>query len=350
MQKTYYARKNIVYLEVLRIVAIWGVLFNHTNTKGFYLFAVTTNKLDYALSLLLSVLCKMAVPLYFMISGYLLLGKKESFSEILKKRIVRYALVIAGASLLTYAVDILARKESFSIREYVKTVYRGDIGTYWFLYAYLGLMLMLPFFHGVANILSKTTIYYLIGLKLLLRGILPAAVFILLGYSMSPALDVILLEDSVFFFLIGFYFGSSENFYDSRKVRIICRSASVVCVIATCCMLYYEYCVTGEYTEKFLEVFLPVVCITVFCEVRYCLERRPLGDRLQKAIFFVGDKTFGIYLLEPIFRICIGETWNSLTKGFLPLPASILWCLLIFGAGLFVTWLLKLIPFVRKLI
>lgn len=350
MDKACDKRENIVYLEVLRIIAMLGVLFNHTNTKGFFLFATTANPFDYAISLLLSILCKMSVPLFFMISGYLLLGKKESFQELLKKRIVRYALVIAGASLLTYTVDSFFQNEPFSIRELAKIIYRGDIGTYWFLYAYLGLMLMLPFLRGIAGVLSQTTVYYLIGLKLLLRGLLPMVIFVLLGHSMSPALDVIMLEDSIFYFLIGFYFGTTERFYHSAKMRILCRCISCFCIITTCCMLYYEYKVTGVYMENFLGVLLPLVCISVFCEVRHCLEHTEFPNKLRSAILFVGDKTFGVYLLEPVFRICLGETWNHLMEGFPPLPVSLLWCLCIFGMGILVTWLIKLIPFMRKLV
>ncbi len=350
MEKAYDKRKNIVYLEVIRIVAILGVLFNHTNTKGFFLFATTTNKFDYVISMLLSVLCKMSVPLFFMISGYLLLGKQESFSEVIKKRIVRYALVIAAASMLTYVADCFFRKELFSIRELVKIIYRGDIGTYWFLYSYLGLMLMLPFLRGIVGALSRTTVYYLVGLKILLRGLLPMVIFILLGYAMSPALDVIMLEDSVFYFLIGFYFGTTENLYNSTRKRILCRGISCFCIITTCCMLYYEYKATGAYTENFLGVLLPLVCISVFCETRHCLENTEFPDKLRKGILFVGDKTFGVYLLEPIFRICIGESWNHLTEGFPPLLTSFLWCFLIFGAGILITWLIKLTPFMRKLV
>lgn len=350
MENTTDKRKNIVYLEFLRIIAIWGVLFNHTNTRGFYLFAATENKVDYGISIVLSVLCKMAVPLFFMISGYLLLGKKESFREVAQKRIFRYALVIAAAATAAYMADCLCRGASFSIRELIKIIYRGDFGTYWFLYTYLGLMLMLPFLRGMAGVLSARTAYYLVGLKMVLGGLMPVALFLVLGYSMSPALQVTMLEDSVFYFLAGFYFGTDCGVYRNRKVRITCRILSGICVVATCFMLYYEHKVTGVYTERFLGLLLPIVCITVFCEAGRCAENRKHSERLQKIILFAGDKTLGIYLLEPIFRMCIGEKWNRLTEGFPPLPSSLLWCLLIFGMGILVTWVLKLLPFVRKLI
>lgn len=345
-----YKKKDIVYLEVLRIAAIIGVLFNHTNKSGFFLFAETANKADYVVSLVLSVLCKMSVPLFFMISGFLLLGKKETFSEVMKKRVVRYGLVIVLAVLLTYTLTALYRKESFSVRELVKTVYRGDIGTYWFLYAYLGLMLMLPFLRGIAGVLSKTTVYYLVLLRILCKGILPAAIFVLLGYDMSPALYILLLEDSLFYFLTGYYFGTADNPLNPCKVRAACWCLSGVSVAVSCFMTYYEYRVTGNYTENFLDNFLPVVCITLFCTMRHCFGRIKIPDRIKKVILFLGDKTFGIYLLEPVFRLYFSGLWKQLTDNLSPLSASLVWCLLLFGVGVLVVWLLKCIPVVRKLI
>ncbi len=345
-----YKKKDIVYLEVLRIAAIIGVLFNHTNKSGFFLFAETANKAEYVISLVFSVLCKMSVPLFFMISGFLLLGKKESFAEVIKKRVVRYGLVIVLSVLFTYTLTALYQKENFSVRELVKAIYRGDIGTYWFLYAYLGLMLMLPFLRGITSVLSKTTVYYLLLLRILCRGLLPAVMFVLLGYDMSPALYILLLEDSLFYFLTGYYFGTADNPLSVGWVRAACWCASGVSVALSCFMTYYEHKVTGNYTENFLENFLPVVCITLFCTMRYSFGHIKISDRLKKVILFLGDKTLGIYLLEPVFRLYFSGFRTQLTDNFPPLTASILWCILIFGAGVLAVWLLKCIPAVRKLI
>lgn len=349
MTEQYKKKKDIVFLEVLRIVAIIGVLFNHTNKAGFFLFAETANKAEYVVSLVLSVLCKMSVPLFFMISGYLLLGKKESFAQVVKKRIVRYGLVIVIAVLFTYTFTVLYQKGTFSIREMAKAIYRGDIGTYWFLYAYLALMLMLPFLRGIVSVLSKTTVYYLVILRILCRGLLPVVIFVLLGYDMSPALHILLLEDSLFYFLIGFYFGTADNPLSAGKTRAVCWCASGVGVALSCFMTYYEYKVTGNYTENFLDNFLPIVCITLFCTMR-CFQHIKLSDRLKKVILFLGDKTLGIYLLEPALRLYLGGLWKQLAGSLPPLCASFLWCFLLFGIGVLVVWLLKCIPVVRKMI
>ena len=57
---------------------------------------------QYAVSFFLSLVCKAAVPLFYMVSGALLLGKNESFGELARKRILRIVAVIVIFSLLYY--------------------------------------------------------------------------------------------------------------------------------------------------------------------------------------------------------------------------------------------------------
>ena len=76
------AGKRTVYLDFIRILAIYMVLFNHTRTSGFVLFTVRRGSFFYPFYLFNAILIKSAVPLFFMVSGALLLGKEESYSQI----------------------------------------------------------------------------------------------------------------------------------------------------------------------------------------------------------------------------------------------------------------------------
>ena len=54
-----------VYLDALRLFAILCVLFNHTNTRGFAIFTIRTESLLFPFYLFCAVLCKVAVPLFW---------------------------------------------------------------------------------------------------------------------------------------------------------------------------------------------------------------------------------------------------------------------------------------------
>lgn len=76
---------KLIHIEILRILAIFFVLFIHTGNSGFTLYAVQESTVSTALCLSMAMIAKTAVPLFFMISGALLLGKDETVAQLYKK-------------------------------------------------------------------------------------------------------------------------------------------------------------------------------------------------------------------------------------------------------------------------
>lgn len=63
-------------IELMRILACFFVIYNHTGVQGFYLFSLyDSSSSTYLMGLFLSVFCKFAVPIFFAISGALLLDR-----------------------------------------------------------------------------------------------------------------------------------------------------------------------------------------------------------------------------------------------------------------------------------
>ena len=62
-------KSKMVHLEVIRILAVCLVVFNHTD--GYFLYFTTTDHpITYLVSLFFSVLCRINVPLFFMVSVF----------------------------------------------------------------------------------------------------------------------------------------------------------------------------------------------------------------------------------------------------------------------------------------
>lgn len=74
-------KSKILYLEALRILSIFFVIFNHTASNGFFLFSTyKSTDIQYWVYLFISIFCKFSVPMFFAISGALMLGKDENES------------------------------------------------------------------------------------------------------------------------------------------------------------------------------------------------------------------------------------------------------------------------------
>ena len=93
-----------------------------------------------------------AVPIFLMISGMLLLGKDESIGFIWKKRIPKYVAILLVFSLIFYTLNSIHYNREFSIMELLICVYsKGVLIPYWFLYAYITFLILLPFIRKMAR-------------------------------------------------------------------------------------------------------------------------------------------------------------------------------------------------------
>ena len=126
-----------LHLEVLRILAIMLVLFHHTEGRGFVLF-LQREGFSRSIYLLLSILCEIAVPIFFMISGALLLKKEESIKDILCKRVLRFIIVLFAITVIYRFYDLLVNdKPTGGFMGIVNAfVNNAASGALWYMYSY----------------------------------------------------------------------------------------------------------------------------------------------------------------------------------------------------------------------
>lgn len=87
--------KRILYLDILKVIAVAGVIFNHM-----YWFIPASNDFYITVRFLLFSIVKPAVPIFIMVTGALMLGRKSSYKEIFTKRIPRVVIAFLIASII----------------------------------------------------------------------------------------------------------------------------------------------------------------------------------------------------------------------------------------------------------
>lgn len=115
-----------------------------------------------------------------MASGALLLkvkGNNNDTDEMWKlvKRIGKYLVVLLIFSFIQYLYKISRGTfEAIGIVNFLKYIYTAPIHfSYWFIYAYLGYLIMLPFTRKIACGISKLQFQYLLFVMMLFMYILP---------------------------------------------------------------------------------------------------------------------------------------------------------------------------------
>lgn len=146
--------ERVIYIDLLRIVACLMVIFNHTNERGFYRYVSDTPGSFWSIwNLIFSIACKSAVPIFFMISGAMLLDKEESLN-VTYKRICKFLVDLILFSLAYFWGDSYLEGRDFCIRDVLGTIIQNNYWHLWYLYAYIALIVTLPFLRNFAKSVS----------------------------------------------------------------------------------------------------------------------------------------------------------------------------------------------------
>lgn len=342
--------KKQTYLEVIRILALICIIFNHTGEYGYLLFQTTGNEALRILSICVSNFCKIGVPLFFMISGALLLPKQESLKDLFLKRILRLVVVLVLFSFIYYIRLYLQHPEyGFSLFFFVKLIYAEPFITpFWFLYSYLAFLLMLPLLRRMVKTMSEQDfLYFGIGAFLLLFLIkIPEYVF-----ESSINISIPLLTTNILFPLLGYYiaYHLPEGF-TCRKNHLMLLLLFFINSFCCIAMTLYDFSRKGSFAVVFIEEFTLIPAFTIFYFIKYLWSGKTEKAGAEKIILYIGGCTFCTYLFEEMLRI---DIFMKLLDKRQPSGMSLLLCIPYIAAilctGVFISTILKRIPVVRWL-
>ena len=160
------AKARAAFLDFLRILAAFLVIVNHTNSYVFKTLTPVDSQWHW--SILWYYVSKTAVPLFIMISGACLLGKRDSYAK-MGRRILRTVLALVLASYLYFLWDAWVNyglwPRAVNFGALFGKIWRGEITDgFWYLPLYLGLLLTLPLWQRMASAMEKRDYEYLMAL------------------------------------------------------------------------------------------------------------------------------------------------------------------------------------------
>ena len=355
-------KRNLLHIELIRIIAAYFVIFNHTNDRGFFLFSVyERGSLQYWVYMIFSVFCKISVPLFFMIAGALLLKKDRGLKEIWPK-IARMLEALVIFTVIAYVgLGIRNGEETFSIGDYIEKLYTNQISViFWYLYVYIAFLIALPFLRAIVKVIRDVDYKYLIIIFVLFTAVIPCIEYcfwqgrVSLYSGLSPSW---LFTNIVFWPLVGYYL---ENVFDIKKcfAKIIgfWVLLSMVGIGLSCYMTYYMHGITGicdeNSSQRFHSTFIVLPCMAIYIAVKFVVEHHVFSSMAKKIIISVGSCTFGIYLLHVVMRDYLSGLWRVFHHDWQmnKMLAALLFCAIIFVICYGITWVLKKVPGIKKVV
>lgn len=354
------AKPKKLWLELVRIFAIYLVIFNHTGDYGFHYFATLDGGYRYWLFMGASALTVMNIPLFYMISGSLLMGKEESIATVWKKRVARYALVIVIFTFVQYlwlaahAED--GFRETFSVWDWFVTMLSENIIVpYWFLYEYLGFLIMLPLYRRMLQNMKDEEFHYLFLLYVFFTGALPILEYLLTKWHtiLNISFNIAYITgDLLVYPALGYYLIRKPK--PTWKQLAVLWGLSLLCVIYTCLMTQYKIDYIHQLSEArvgtFFKTLICIPAVTVFLTFRKLFEDKTFHPGVEKLILSMGSCVFGIYLLEQIGRSVFYDTGMFLVDHLPNFVATLIYCFIVLLGTYLVVFVLKKIPGLKKLI
>ena len=301
------------YFDLMRIVAIFFVIFNHTGNRGFALYTVNEpGSAKYWLYLCLSIFCTYAVPLFFMISGALVLPK-ATLEDVWKRRIPKMALILVLFSLFYHLLGMAQGEiglyttfptgELPSVATFLTVLYAGDWNfSFWFLYAYLAFLMFAPLLRTLAEHMTNRQFYYLFILDLVFKAGVPVLNWTVFRGAFDLNANLLVtwaVADIVIYPLAGYFL---EHRFDMRMLREkkwllpALWGTVLLCLALAAAMTWHKSILTGEYNEgaaqTFHRVFHLIIAGTVY------LTTKQINPKTNAVLTSAGVCTFGIYLLH----------------------------------------------------
>lgn len=338
-----------IYIEFIRGFAILLVIFNHTD--GYFLYySNTENPLTWCFSLIGSVICRSDVPLFIMITGALLLGKIEPIRDLYKKRIWRLGIILIIFSLFYYIINVFRNSnEEFSFMDFLKRLLNGSIQeSFWYLYLYLGILLLLPLLRKMASACKNSELKYLLILQIVMET--GVKVFSLLtGININD--NIYILNVYVFYLMAGYYIEKRIEMRMVSKPWIIGSFVvNLLCLSGTFMFVQLDYCRAGRYDQEILNLFTPVLTVGIFIDIKWVCLKYDIPKKVKEIIYEAGGCVFGIYLLEQFARIQLLPLYLYLSENTFGILACSCYVLSSFMLAWLYTELLKCIPLFRRLL
>lgn len=335
---------RIIYIDVVKIIACFWVIVNHTADKIFPKLQPSPQWFSVLTYFFTS---KPAVAMFLLASGAMLLKKEYSYKEILIKAL-RVAVVLVVFSLLYYFV--FKKTTGMSIEAFWLALPAQHITTaFWYLYLYLALLIMIPVLGKLARCLDEKAFRYLIIVTLAIRCIMVVGHYIP-AVKMHGDFQNTFFSAYVVTFLAGYYLHSGHDLKSKKSVTISILT-SIFCTVLLVFATYYEFLQTPDNYLYFDNRNTPLILLQaglIFLVIKYIVSHISFGERMCNIISALGNATFGIYLLSDLLLKKLDFVW-IIFQGLLPqLPAMVIFQLIVFGIGFLITYLLRKIPVINR--
>ena len=299
--------KEILWVDWIRALATFGVVFLHAASPLLYRY----NKIPefyWWIGNIFDSMVRMCVPLFFMISGFLLLQKEYSLLTFFSKRVNKVLI-----PLLAWSIFFLLWKAYYqhsmtlSLSSFFNLITVPAYFHLWFLYALIGLYLITPVLRIIVQYGDEYISQYFVVLWFIGASLFP---LIEKFTDIKIGINLGFIEGYTGFLILGWILGNKEI---TKKTAVIAGLMTFICIFITAVGTYYLTVNNqGKYSDYFYAPLAPNViflAISVFLLIRYFVENFSIthNEPVIWIIRSISSSSLGIFLVHICFLYILRE-------------------------------------------
>ncbi|MEC0246393.1 acyltransferase [Paenibacillus chitinolyticus] len=310
---------RIIYIDLLRILSILAVIILHitatllTSTNDF-------NTASWWVSNLFNSAARFAVPVFFMISGAMILRSEvKSYKTFFLKRIMPLVVSLVSWSLI-YSIftQYYLQKSTMGAGEFLlsfayKFILDRNYIHLWFLYAIIAIYLTVPLISRMVKACTEKELrYYLLlwfTVSIAYRFITDSVLRITSESLYVPIMNIPLFMGYLGYFILGYYLFHYEI---SLKLKNVLFNLGIVSFFLTPVATYFASMYSGVLDEMFYgnysvtTFFMAAGLFILFKEKDVAISAR-VNDKVKRLVGSISKASFSIYLIHLLIEIMVSR-------------------------------------------
>lgn len=291
-------RKRILGLDIIRALAIVFVVFCHSSSHIYFL---SQNSIEKSILLVFFTIGRLGVPLFLMLSGYLLMQKTYNSKDIkkfYKERWLKLFIISEIWLAIYYCLTTFYSNSSFQATSLIKQclfLQTSPMNHAWYLGMILGFYLTIPFISNALHSIKDLRVLKF-PLALLITVVFVIPLLNSFTHNLTPAFHDGFIGGYYGLYII-FGFLLSKGFLKKVKTPYLIY-LTMFSFFITVAIVFYFMQKTGDFSLWYNNIFLFIAGLGLFE-----LITRLKTIRFKKSWSLISYHSFSIFLLHNIVRL-----------------------------------------------
>lgn len=353
--------KYILYLDVLRIIAILAVILLHVSNISFFNKQVL-NSNDFYFTTFIYCFSRIGVSLFIMISGVTFLNPNKNITlSYLVKKIIRIFICLVCWLTIYDVIALLWNHEPIYFG-FIKVIitnlinYKGYyFGNYhlWYLYMIIGLYLVTPIVRLFVKHADKELQLYTLGIWFFFSACLPIALLFkpFHFFNVFKVINIPIVTGIVGTYVLGYYLYKIDL---KKEYRYILYSMGIMSFVILVSGTIYLSRRNGAATEMLFDntsCFVILMATAMFILIKEMINEKNFSNKFISVVKKLSSLTFGVYLVHEFFIYYTYPYYFGFSLDYTLTYSGIrifVVTLFVAIASFLLSYLLSYIPFVKK--